>query len=201
MGERPYRNLMSEYSRLPDSELLTRCLAEDATAWETLVQRYQRLIASITFKFGFPQEDAADVLQAVFLTLFQQLASLRQQAKLSSWIITVTVRECWKMRQRRGKTDSLDAPDWNPANDPADDSHLQMDEAILTLQRQHLLRQAVEALSERCRDLLKRLFYTDSPPSYAELSQQLGMPTASIGPTRARCLDKLKENLSQEEFF
>jgi RNA polymerase sigma factor (sigma-70 family) len=192
---------MADYARLSDSDLLTRCLAEDAAAWETLVRRYQRLVASVTFKFGLSQEDAADVLQAVFLTLFQQLATLRQQTKLNSWIITVAVRECWKMRERRGKTDSLDAPEWNPANEPADEAHLRLDADILKLQRQHLIRQSIKTLPKRCRELLKLLFYTDTPLSYAELSRQMGIPTASIGPTRVRCLDKLKDNLAQAKFF
>ena len=192
---------MPDYSRLSDSELLARCLAEDAAAWETLVRRYQRLVGSITFKFGLAQEDAADVLQAVFLTLFHQLATLRQQAKLSSWIITVAVRECWKLRRRRGQTDSLDAPEWATANEPADETHLQLDDSILKLQRQHLVRRAIELLPKRCRNLLKLLFYTETPLSYAELSQQIGIPTASIGPTRGRCLNKLKDNLTQEDFF
>lgn len=192
---------MADYSRLSDSELLTRCLTDDAAAWETLVRRYQRLVASVTFKFGLPPEDAADVLQAVFLTLFQQLDTLREQTKLSSWIITVTVRECWKLRQRSGKTDSLDAPEWDAANELADEAHLRLEEDILKLQRQHIVRRAIELLPQRCRELLNLLFYSETQLSYAELSQQLGIPVASIGPTRLRCLDKLKINLAQEHFF
>jgi RNA polymerase sigma factor (sigma-70 family) len=192
---------MADHSQLSDSELLTRCLAEDATAWETLVRRYQRLVASVTFRFGLTQEDAADVLQAVFLSLFQQLATLREQAKLSSWIITVTVRECWKLRQRTGQTASLDAPEWDAANELADETHLRLDADILKLQRQHIIRRAIELLPKRCRELLNLLFFSETPLSYAELSQQIGIPIASIGPTRLRCLDKLKVNLAQENFF
>jgi RNA polymerase sigma factor (sigma-70 family) len=192
---------MADYSRLSDSELLTRCLADDAAAWETLVRRYQRLVASVTFKYGLTQEDAADVLQAVFLTLFQQLDTLREQTKLSSWIITVAVRESWKLRQRSGKTASLDAPEWAAANELADEAHLRLEADILKLQRQHIVRRAIELLPKRCRELLNLLFYSETPLSYAELSQQIGIPIASIGPTRLRCLDKLKINLAQENFF
>lgn len=192
---------MADYSRLSDSELLARCVAEDATAWETLVRRYQRLVATITFKSGLAPEDAADVLQAVFLTLFQQLETLRQEAKLSSWVITVAVRECWKLRRRQGKTDSLDAPKWGATSEPADEAHLRLDADILKLQRRHLIRRAIELLPKQCRELLKLLFYTETPLSYAELSQQIGIPTTSIGPTRLRCLDKLKINLAQANFF
>src|SRR5581483_7813459 len=112
----------------------------------------------------------------------------------SSWIITVAVRECWKLRQRSGKTDSLDAPDWDAANELADEAHLRLEADILKLQRQHLVRRAIELLPKRCRELLNLLFYSETPLSYAELSQQIGIPIASIGPTRLRCLDKLKIN-------
>lgn len=166
-----------------------------------LVRRYQRLIASITFKYGLSPEDASDILQSVSMILFQQLPSLRKQDKLSSWIITVTVRECWKFRVRGVQTDSLDDPERNPANELADQSHQLMDESLLLLERQHLIRRAVENLSEQCRHLIEHLFYRDDPTPYAEISQRLDMPVASIGPTRARCLEKLKASLNKIGFL
>jgi RNA polymerase sigma factor (sigma-70 family) len=99
---------MTEFVRLSDVELIARCLDQDADAWEKLLRRYQRLIASITFKFGLSSADASDVFQSVSMTLFQQLPSLKKQEKLSSWIITVTVRECWKLKKRQAQTDSID---------------------------------------------------------------------------------------------
>ena len=187
---------MADYARCSDAELIHHCLAEDAAAWEALVRRYQRLIGSITFKFALSAEDAADVLQAVFLTLFQQLAQLNPQAKLSSWIITVTVRECYKLRARSPQTQTPADIEWNPADDtPLPDA------ALVRLERQHLVRQAIAALPDRCHALLRRLFYSDAPPSYADLSRELGLPVPSIGPTRARCLDKLKEMLAAGGFI
>src|SRR5215813_4538718 len=99
---------MPNYKKLSDDELIAMCIGKDADAWETLVLRYQRLISSITIKFRLNSEDAADVLQSVWLIMFQQLPQLKQQTKLSSWLITITVRECWKMRERLGKIDLLD---------------------------------------------------------------------------------------------
>lgn len=187
---------MNDYSNLTDAELIVRCLEEDGDAWATLVRRYQRLIASITRKFRLGDEDAADVYQCVNLALFQQMPSLRNREKLSSWIITVAVRECWKLRERQRHTDSLDDPDT-----PEPSSKAQLEEAIHRLERQHLLRQAVLELPEKCRTLIELLFFQESPDSYEDLSRRLGRPVASIGPTRGRCLEKLKKNLQKVGFF
>lgn len=189
---------MDNYLHLTDAELVARCLEEDHQAWETMVRRYQRLIASITRKFQLGAEDAADVYQAVNLALFQQLNSLRNTQKLSSWIITVAVRECWKLRERDRRTDSLDEPD---APDPGNDDHLRMEESVHLWEQQHLLRRAVADLPDKCRTLIEILFFRASPDSYEEISRQLGMPVPSIGPTRGRCLDKLKKNLQKIRFF
>lgn len=166
-----------------------------------LIRRYQRLIASITFKYGLSSEDAADIAQSVCFTLFQQLPSLRKQDKLSSWIITVTVRECWKFRRREVRTDSLDNPERENHLELADQSQRLPDEWLLSLERHHLLQQAVELLPDQCRRLIENLFYGEEALPYAEISRRMGMPVASIGPTRARCLEKLRASLKKIGFL
>ena len=192
---------MPNYVSLSDDELIARCLEEDARAWEVLVRRQERLITSIAYKFKLTTADAADVFQAVCLTLFQQLAQVRKRAKLSSWVITVAVRECWKLRQRQARTDSLDDPDIAEDFDPANEDHLLTQSAIQQLEEQQLFRLALEQLSDRCQRLLAELFYAENPKPYTELSSILGIPVSSIGPNRARCLDKLKESLEKIGFF
>src|SRR5215469_2348102 len=98
---------MSERAGLSDAELIVRCLGKDPSAWETLIRRYQRLIASITTKFKLSPEDAADVFQLVSIDLFTQLPAFNRESKLSSWFITVTVRECWKLRRKLGQTTTI----------------------------------------------------------------------------------------------
>lgn len=191
---------MVEIEKRTDDALIALCLEQDAEAWETLVRRYQRLIATITNRFGFAADDAADVLQSVFFQLFQQLPELHRKQKLSNWIITVTVRECWKLRRKR-KNDNLESHSPNFATDPTDDKGTLPEEALLMLERQHLLRLAVASLSSPCNVLLTELFYREDPLPYAEISRQLGIPTASIGPTRARCLSKLRTELKKNGFF
>lgn len=184
---------------LTDAELIRLCLTQDAHAWETLIRRYQRLIASIAFRYRLTTEDAEDIFQAVCITLYQQLPELRKTEKISSWLITVTVRECWKFR-RRITPDRLEDEEWERLPEAADPDHL-ADESLLRLERQHLLRRGVESLQANCRELIERLFYQDVPASYEEISRQLGLPVASIGPTRGRCLEKLKKALTELGFF
>lgn len=192
---------MGENTGLSDANLIGRCLNSDPDAWETLIRRYQRLIASITFKYRLSAEDAADILQSVFMTLHQQLPSLKNQEKLSSWLITVTVRECWKFRKRQILTDSIDSQDDDATSEIEDQSHISSDESLMLIEKQQTLRRAVEMLPEPCRGLIEHLFYRDEPSSYAVISAKLGMPVASIGPTRSRCLEKLKSSLKKSDFF
>jgi RNA polymerase sigma factor (sigma-70 family) len=187
---------MSESSELSDAELISRCLGKDAQAWETLIRRYQRLIASITAKFKLSRDDADDVFQSVSIILFKQLPVFNREAKLSSWFITVTVRECWKLRQKAARTSPLEEPDWTIIAESADPDAATSEEQILSIERQHFVRTGIHRLSEQCQALLRKLFYSEQT-SYAELGSELGMPVASIGPTRGRCLARLKLELEK----
>jgi RNA polymerase sigma factor (sigma-70 family) len=187
---------MSESSELSDGELISRCLGKDASAWEILIRRYQRLVGSITAKFRLSREDAADVFQLVSIDLFKQLPALNRESRLSSWFITVTVRECWKLRQKSGRTTPIEDSVWNAIAESADPDGATSEEQVLMLERQYLVRAAMQNLSEQCKALLQKLFYSEQM-SYAELSGALGMPVASIGPTRGRCLGRLKLELEK----
>lgn len=192
---------MPAHIELNDAELIVKCLEKDAEAWETLVRRYQRLVASITYKFRLSAEDSADVLQAVCLILFQQMTSLKKDAKLSSWLITVTVRECWKMRECSKQLDSMTDEDLERAAEVPSQEHLLRDDELAQIEQQYLIRRQLELLPDQCRGLLEHLFYRDPPTAYAEISRQLGLPVASIGPTRSRCLEKLKGSLKKIGIF
>lgn len=193
MPSRPEPSLV-EYD---DEQLISLCLDGDEAAWEAIVVRYRRLVYSIPLKMGLGEEVAADVFQSVCLRLLEHLAKLNDRGKLASWLITTTTRECWRTsnRSRReapigeGGDASGDAPPRPELADPrplADEEQVQLAEA----QR---LRQAVEALPDRCRSLVELLYYAEDRPSYEEISRRLGMPVPSIGPTRARCLEKLRK--------
>jgi RNA polymerase sigma factor (sigma-70 family) len=187
---------MGDYTKAPDRELIAACLDGDTQAWEALINRYRRLIHSIPYKYRLTQDDVSDVFQSVCLGLMEGLGRLRDEAKLSSWLITLTVRECWKLKQRRRRETNMDDPDdesagW--ADIPADGPL--PDEIIQRWQEQQLLRQGLKQLDERCQRLLRYLFYQKEEWSYEQIAQDLGMPLASIGPTRGRCLRKLRRAL------
>lgn len=176
-----------------DATLVARCRRGDATAWEALVRRYQRLVHAIVLRAGLDEHHAADVFQTVFSRLLQQLGRIEDPSRLQAWIVTCAKREALLERRKRGRTVSLTPDDetgGSPGEDLADDAPLP-DEQLATLQQAHRLRLALERLDERCRTLLVLVFGDDDVP-YDEVGRRLAMPVGSIGPTRGRCLDKLR---------
>ncbi len=188
----------NKFAETGDSNLIASCLKGDASAWEALIQRYQRLIYSIPLKARLSKDDAADIFQSVCLKLYEKLASLRDHEKLSSWIITTTTRECWRLSNRQRKERPADGLSSEEADEKLQqlvaDSPL-IDEQRIMLEQQQAVRQAVGALPERCKGLLTMLFYKKDDLSYTEIARQMDMPVASIGPTRARCLEKMRKLL------
>jgi RNA polymerase sigma factor (sigma-70 family) len=192
------KSIADEMSGKTDPELVEDCLNGDSAAWETLVVRYQRLIYSIPVKLGFSQDDAADVFQSICLKLVEKLESLRDHNKLGSWLITATTRECW----RKSALSRREVPGSLPTGDLQDDDlaslageRLLPVETQLIIEQQQLIREAVSKLPERCRLLITMLFYEKDELSYADIARLMKMPVASVGPTRARCLQKLKKLL------
>lgn len=198
MKQKPITDTVNQFVEAADSELVKACLEGDSTAWEALIVRYQRLIYSIPLKSRLSHDDAADIFQSVCLKLYEKLASLRDHEKLSSWIITTTTRECWRLANRLRKEQPKNESESEEADEKlqqlASDSPL-IDEQRIQMEQQQAVRQAVGALPERCKDLVTLLFYKQDEVSYTEISRQMDMPIASIGPTRARCLEKLRKLL------
>jgi RNA polymerase sigma factor (sigma-70 family) len=179
-----------------DADLVARCLRGEPAAWDALVDRYAALIYSIARKSGLPEADAADVFQSVCMAVLEHLDSLREPRVLSAWISTTTSRQCWAVARRQARELGRAAAEGTlRAAEPPDPRPLP-DDVVLALERQRLVRWAVAQLSPRCRQLIARLF-SDSPqpPSYQELAAGLGMPANSLGPTRARCLARLRRLL------
>jgi RNA polymerase sigma factor (sigma-70 family) len=177
-----------------DAELLASCRAGDEAAWETLVQRYQRLVYSIPRRSGMNEDQAGEIFQRTFVKLLENLERIAQPDRLPAWLITTAKRETWRFGRRERETVPLvmqgDAGE-EPLDLP-DDSPLP-EEDLMALEQQHAIRTALAALDERCQKLLTMLYFQVEPPAYAEIARQLGVSEGSIGPTRARCLDKLRK--------
>jgi RNA polymerase sigma factor (sigma-70 family) len=163
------------------------CLRGDALAWEILILRYRRLVYSVPVKFGFTSADAADVFQAVCLKLLEHLHELKDESKVSSWLITTTTRQCLQVRSRKHRESEIDE-DFEEPPDPADD----LEALHIFVEQRQAIRDAVEQLPARCRSLIAMLYFDTRSLSYEEIGGQLRMPVASIGPTRSRCLEKLR---------
>ena len=183
----------SKYKSFGDSELVGLCLGGDARAWETLIVRYRRLIYSIPVKFNFTSADASDVFQEVCRKLIEHLHELKDETKVSAWLITTTTRQCIHLRAQKMRESSGDEEMDEPAA-----SGVNVEDVQIQAQERQTLREAVEELPDRCQRLLELLYFDVTSPSYEDISRMMSMPVASIGPTRARCLEKLRTILRRK---
>jgi RNA polymerase sigma factor (sigma-70 family) len=184
-----------------DKQLLLACRRGDSQAWESLVKRYQRLIYTIPRRAGLDEDQSAEVFQEVFTTLFQKLDDIDDPGRLHAWLVTTARRKTWRLiskertLQQRRMGNNEDDPDEEFMKIP-DEAPLP-DEVMVRLEQQHEVRAAVANLDERCRKLLTLLFYEPEPLSYSEIAISLGTSAGSIGPTRARCLEKMLRLLNR----
>ena len=171
--------------------LVTRARNGDKQAWDKLVERYAPLIWSICRRYRLGHADAEDAGQSVWLQLVDQLASLRDPAALPGWLATTTQRECGRVLRAARKQE--------PPGHPLDAADIpdQVTEAagyeLLRAERHAALREAFMHLAPSSRKPIS-LLIQDPPVPYAEISARLGIPVGSIGPSRGRCLDKLRRD-------
>ena len=188
------RVLGAERDSRTDHELVAACLRGDEVAWHELIERYTRLIYSIPLKLGLTREEATDIFQAVCLDLVNELPRVRDPQALPMWLMQVTRHKVvkWKRKSDRYVTDDGSRSEHLPA--PAQDMP---DTFITDLQKTQAVRDAVAALSGRCRQMVQMLFFEDTPRPYREVAAELGVAVGSIGFLRSRCLDKLRGALER----
>jgi len=160
-------------------------------AWERLVDQYSRLIWAMTRDFKLPESDAADVVQATWLRLLEHINRIEYPERVGSWLATTARHECLR-HVAAGKRVML-VPDHDAFSSPAGHQP-DVDERLLADERAQAVRDAVSLLPSRSQQLLQ-LLMADPPASYTEISSQLGLPIGSIGPTRGRCLERLRLTL------
>jgi RNA polymerase sigma factor (sigma-70 family) len=169
--------------------LVTCARDGDVQAWDALVERYAPLIWSICRKYRLADADADDVAQSVWLHLVNQLGKIREPAALAGWLATTTRRECGRLvRAARGPHAAVYALD---AETMADEQSDTAEQQVLAAERHAALREAYTHLPTECQRLVAMLT-ADPPVPYAEISARLTMPVGSIGPTRSRCLDRMR---------
>ena len=171
--------------------IVTRARDGDKQAWDALVERYAPLLWSICRRYRLGGTDADDVGQSVWLRLLEQLDKIRDPAALPGWLATTTRRECGRMlRAARAPGSTRLAVD---AETVPDERAGTTDHELLLAERSAALREAFIRLPPD-RQRLIALLIQDPPVPYAKISAELGIPVGSIGPTRRRCLEKLRRD-------
>jgi RNA polymerase sigma factor (sigma-70 family) len=173
------------------TDLVARAKSGDQQAWDLLVERYAPLVWSICRRYRLDGIDVEDVGQNVWLRLVDQLDRIREPAALPGWLVTTTQRECARaLRAARGPHGS-----WQTLEDESipDERTGVAEDELLTAERHAALREAFSCLPPSCQRLLA-LLTEDPPVPYAQISATLGIPIGSIGPSRSRCLDKLRRH-------
>jgi RNA polymerase sigma factor (sigma-70 family) len=172
--------------------LVARAAGSDEGAWHEIVERYAPLVWSICVRYQLSGADVEDVGQTVWLGLLEQLGNLREPAALPGWLVTTTQRECLRVLKASRKYEVFGGdPDDNVL--AAEAGPAVIEEEILLAERNAKLRAALAELAEGDRRLLT-LLLSDPPLPYARISEILGIPQGSIGPTRARCLARLRRS-------
>jgi RNA polymerase sigma factor (sigma-70 family) len=179
-----------------DARLVDRCRRGEAAAWVKLIERYRRLVFTVPRRAGLGDDLAADVFQTVFAALHRHLDRIDDPSRLQAWLVTTAKRESLRqLRAQRNLVSLADDDETDILETLADEGPLP-DEVLAELQENQQLRMAFDRLDERCRRLLAELYLAEEPASYARIAGWLGCPEGSIGPTRARCLDKLRRLLT-----
>ena len=179
-----------------DKELLIACRQGNESSWATLVDRYQRLVYAVPRRAGLNEDQASEVFQEVFVTLFEKMNEINEPDRLHAWLVTTARRKTWRLLSKERNLRSKQTNDDDEALVVVDDSPLP-DETLVRLEEQHRIRTALAGLDTRCQKLLTMLYFETEPLPYSEIAAILGTPEGSIGPTRARCLKKLLKLLGE----
>jgi RNA polymerase sigma factor (sigma-70 family) len=173
------------------TDLVMRARDGDQRAWDAIVERYAPLVWAICRRYQLPGADADDAGQAVWLALVDHIGQIRDPAALPGWLATTTARECGRL-VRAARRSSLCGHVLDSADIP-DSQAVLADDELLRAERHAALREALADLPPPCQRLIT-LLAEDPPVPYAQISALLGIPVGSIGPTRRRCLAKLRRH-------
>jgi RNA polymerase sigma factor (sigma-70 family) len=163
----------------------------DRSAWNALVDRYTGLLWAVARAHRLGEADAADVVQTTWLRLVEHLDRLTEPERVNAWLATTARRECLRVVNARARQIPVPADviiDAEPTRE-------RFDLDLLTAERDQSLWTAFALISHRCQMLL-RMLMADPPPSYDVVGAALDMPIGSIGPTRQRCLEALRQRLA-----
>jgi RNA polymerase sigma factor (sigma-70 family) len=166
-----------------DAQLVGRCRAGDASAWNELVERFSRYVYAIAVRaYRLPEHDAEDVFQEVFARTYERLGSLRDDESIRPWLAQLTRNACVDRLRRSAR----EQPEEEPQAGEADAAVERLDEALA-------VQEALQGLSDDCREILDAFFSRDE--SYRVIGERLDLPAGTIASRISRCLGKLRERL------
>lgn len=186
-------------SASPIAALVSAAAEGDQSAWNEIVDRYTPLVVSVIYKHRLRPADASDVNQTLWLRLVEQIGRLREPEALPGWIMTTTRNECLRVLRVQQRTHLYDPLSESDALE-SEQMDADVESDLLAVERRQALRDGFAELTDQCKRLLTKLM-TDPPPSYQVVSEELAMPVGSIGPTRIRCLEKLRKTPAISTFL
>lgn len=186
--------LLSEPDKL--DRLLQKCRKGDQKAWSEIVDGFQRLVYSIPKRMGLSDDEAGDVFQITFTALYRYLDRIESAQTLPKWLSVTASREA--IRIKRMRSPSIDLGDMTLDEIVADEEQ-SAERTAVDAEQSESLWQGVGDLDPRCKELLTSLYANEL--SYTEISENVGIPIGAIGPTRSRCLEKLRKILTKKGFF
>ena len=170
-------------------DLVLRAASGDAEAWSRLVSRFADLVWSVARSVGLSAPDAADVSQTTWLRFSEHIGALRDPSRAGSWLATVARREAVRVSRLGARQVVVDPWTWL---ERADVYMAEPGSAMVDKERDMVVQCALAVMPERCRTLLQAAA-EEPPPPYGSLATKLGLAVGSVGPTRRRCLEQLRQ--------
>jgi RNA polymerase sigma factor (sigma-70 family) len=181
--------------RQSDAHLIEGCLKGKESAWSALIDKYKNLIFSIPLHYGFPEDDSADIFQAVCMDLLAELPRLREPSALGGWLIQVTRNKCFHRKQSLSRSKVQEIGDLDPPAPVTEPEGL-----VSQLEQEQRLRDALTDLHPQCQQLLRMLFFETPPRAYDDVAKELKLARGSVGFVRKNCLEKLREYLERSGY-
>lgn len=200
-GERPVPDedtAALDTAALDTGALVTAAAGGDKAAWQALVERFGGMVWSVARGYRLSRADAADVSQTVWLRLAENIGKINNPERVGAWLATAARRECLQSIRVNARTvptgDMALFEDAGTDLNPTEGEVLRAEGERESAHRAKAMWRALGRLPQRCQQLL-RVLMASPPPSYAEVAAALDLPVGSIGPTRARCLQRLRQEL------
>ncbi len=165
-------------------------LGKDPACWSQLVHRLSPLVYTVANKSGLQPTEAEDCAQQTWTALYQSRHKIKDPNRIPVWLIRVASREATRIIKSRSRHQS-EQPELPEHSEGLPDRELEL------LESAAILKQGMELLGDRCHKLLDAIFLAPEKKKYADIARDLGIPANSLGPTRTRCLNKLRKILEE----